>query len=289
MADRDPWIKFRPDYWLNDLELRSCSPTAKAAVVDLMCIMHASRLYGHLLVNGTQPDLKAVGKWFGWRPDTFRKAVEEALQKGALRRNEWGVIYSQRMVSDWEEREEMRRRGKLGGNPSLDKQEVNQGSEKVVKADKNKNKNKNRDKKKNKANQLNPDFEIWWEKYPRKEGKVPARTCYEKIDATPQQLLDSVRGYVKALSDNGTEKKYIMQPAKFLGPDEWWRDYGEAGKEIRRQSENRKEAEIARKERVRQEQESKPPLNPEEVAKANEQAAKFKEQARQIASARSIT
>lgn len=141
MADRDPWIKFRPDYWLNDLELRSCSPTAKAALVDLMCIMHASRKYGYLLVNSTKPELKDVGKWFGWSPALFKKSVEELLQKGALKQDNQGVIYSQRLVSDWEERQEMKRRGSLGGNPDLDKQEVKQEvnlpSRNVVKADKN--------------------------------------------------------------------------------------------------------------------------------------------------------
>ncbi|MCK9570762.1 hypothetical protein M0R72_17565 [Candidatus Pacearchaeota archaeon] len=125
MADRDPWIKFRPDYWLTDPELRSCSGRARGALIDTMCLLHYASSYGFLTVNGTKADLNAVAKQLVWRPDTYRKAVKELIEKGVLDEDENGIIYCPRMVSDYKKRQVGRETGALGGNPALKAKTLN--------------------------------------------------------------------------------------------------------------------------------------------------------------------
>ena len=119
MADRDPWIKFYPKDYLSDLELATCSAAAQGVYMRLLCLMHVSTEYGFLLVSCDSPATGTLSKLLQLRTPTCSHAVTELLQKGVLKIDDRGVLYSKRMLSDKAKREVMRERGKLGGNPAL--------------------------------------------------------------------------------------------------------------------------------------------------------------------------
>ncbi|QAU06608.1 DNA binding protein [Gordonia phage WilliamBoone] len=72
-----------------------------------------------------------------------------------------------------------------------------------------------------------PEFEQWWELYPRKEGK---RKAFEKFvvalrKTTLDVLLSSVQSYVEHVTRNRTELKYIKHPATWLNGECWHDEY----------------------------------------------------------------
>lgn len=205
MSNRDQWIKFYPLDYLTDLELQTCSMAAQGVYMRLLCLMTVAREYGFCVINGYVPDTKMLSRLIQGRYQTVDNAVTELLQKGVLKQDERGALYSQRLRSDWEKRQEMKRRGGLGGNPAL----VNQGPEKQLKADKNKNKNKS------------VGFSTFWTLYPRKEGKKDAEKAYNARlteGYTPADLLTACKNYSARIQRDKTEPKFVKLPKTFLGP-----------------------------------------------------------------------
>jgi len=72
------------------------------------------------------------------------------------------------------------------------------------------------------------DFEVWWKDYPRKVGKVKARTFYNQLrsEDIPAELLTDARdAYIKELRDNEIELRFVMHPERFLGVNRLFEDY----------------------------------------------------------------
>jgi hypothetical protein len=122
-----PCFSFFPADWLNDIKLQSCSLKAQGLLINLMCLMHQSTRYGHLLVNGSKPPDSTVSHLLRLHPRTYHASLEELKANGVLSQDENGVIYSKRMIKDEYIRKIRRESGKLGGSPLL-KQEVKVGS-----------------------------------------------------------------------------------------------------------------------------------------------------------------
>ena len=120
-----PSFQFYPADWFSDIKLQSCSLGAQGLLVNLMCLMHQSNVYGYLLIDGAIPLNKDVSKLLRLHHKTYHTKLIELLDKGVLYRDEKGLIICNRMVKDERLREVRRKVGKLGGNPLL-KQEVNQ-------------------------------------------------------------------------------------------------------------------------------------------------------------------
>ena len=84
-----------------------------------------------------------------------------------------------------------------------------------------KNKDKKKDKKKNKDKCLKADFEIFWEAYPRKEGKQKAEAAFAKVVVPVQDLLDAIEAQNKSaqwMKDGG---QFIPHPATWLNGKRW--------------------------------------------------------------------
>lgn len=124
---RDPWFRFYPADWYNDIKLQACSLASQGLLINLMCLMHQSEKYGYLLINGRMPNPKSLIKLSRLHHKTFKGHLKELLDNGVLKEDEQGVIYCPRMVKDQEVRQEKQRAGAMGGNPYLVKQPVKQG------------------------------------------------------------------------------------------------------------------------------------------------------------------
>lgn len=227
MSDRDPWIKFYLDDWCNDEQLMACSLEAQGFLVKLMRVMHYSQPYGYLLQSYpvrlaelTQSYPVRLAKLTGTDPRLCKRLLAELLDKQALKTDEDGRIFSKRMLSDRAKRDEMKRRGALGGNPTLLKQGIGSEVKQELKPDKEVEQNKNKNPPISPQGGFAKDFEEWWKEYPNKQGKTKAQEYYvgwRKLGLRKDEMLRAVVRY-KAY------KKSIDQPtysngSTFLNPN----------------------------------------------------------------------
>lgn len=108
-----PSFQFYPGDWLRCLELRRCSPLARALWADLLCLMHFGEPYGHLATGGVPLSEKEIARSTGFTVAEIRRAIAELDRNEVCARteDEHRTIYSRRMVRD----EETRMKRALGG------------------------------------------------------------------------------------------------------------------------------------------------------------------------------
>lgn len=121
-----PWLKFYPSDWRGDPRLRMCSLAARGLWIDLISYMHEGEPYGHLTINGIQPDIGDIAALVARPLAEVRKALAELEAKQVFSRAESGAVYSRRMARDKAKEDRDRENGKGGGNPNL-LPPVNQG------------------------------------------------------------------------------------------------------------------------------------------------------------------
>lgn len=100
--DERPWFKFRPDRWLGDAALQSCSLEAQGLWINLCALMHNSTEYGHLLYKGRPSTAKEIVKELPrLNVEQVNGLIKELENEEVLRRRESdGCIFSKRMVED---------------------------------------------------------------------------------------------------------------------------------------------------------------------------------------------
>lgn len=72
------------------------------------------------------------------------------------------------------------------------------------------------------------DFEILWEKYPRKLNKKGAFKAYLarlKEGAKSDELLRAVENYLRSIKEKGTAERFIMHASTFFGSEKRYEDY----------------------------------------------------------------
>lgn len=73
-----------------------------------------------------------------------------------------------------------------------------------------------------------PDFDVWWDIYPRKEEKGNAYKKYmARINEgfSPAELLEAAKNYAAQCKRLGTEKRYIKHPKTFLSDSRPFTDF----------------------------------------------------------------
>lgn len=113
-----PSFQFYPGDWRKDTALRLCSPAARGAWMDLLCLMFESSQPGVLITNGRPWTVAQAARECGCKP----KEIEELIENGVAKVREDGAIYSSRMIKDAAIRKARAEAGSLGGNPILLKQ-----------------------------------------------------------------------------------------------------------------------------------------------------------------------
>lgn len=117
-----PAFQFYPADWLRDMALRSCSVAARGLWMDMMCLMHDGTPYGFLKTNAKVICAQALSRMVGEPLMQVQGWLHELLEAGVAAEDEFGCIYSRRMIRDEEKRETRAACGALGGNPQLKKQ-----------------------------------------------------------------------------------------------------------------------------------------------------------------------
>ena len=114
-----PWMKFYPSDHSSDPKLKMCSLAARGLWVEMLGLMHSAVPYGYLLMNGAPITEKQLAAICGAKEREVSRLVAELSKWGVFSRTSEGVIFSRRMVRDYEKGQAARTFGKLGGNPSL--------------------------------------------------------------------------------------------------------------------------------------------------------------------------
>lgn len=109
-----PWFPLYGRDWLDNKELRRCSPAARALLIDLMCLAHEGEPYGYLSDSrGPLTDDYMASRVFV-KLAAFKEALKELVSHGRLKA-EGGELSIPRMVRD----EEIRRKRATGGYASI--------------------------------------------------------------------------------------------------------------------------------------------------------------------------
>jgi len=209
---RRPSFQFYPADWANDSKLQVCSMSAQGMLINMMCHMHQSNEYGFLIINGTIPEPKTIAKLLRISPKKFQKWSQELVQNGVVKNDERGAFFCQRMVEDEELREVRRQCGKLGGNPNLLNQRVNQGSNQnptpssSPSSSSSKQKNSSSSdteyyetKRGRKLNGTNLEqFNLFWDAFNYKQGKAAAADTWLDIKNMDNDLFARIIEAAKA-------------------------------------------------------------------------------------------
>jgi hypothetical protein len=114
-----PSFQFYPGDWLNDVALRMVSAGARGLWIDMMCIMHQGSDYGYLKVNGKVILTPNLARMTGSTSQEAEGYLSELEAAGVFSRDEYGCIFSRRMIRDEKVREARAAGGSKGGNPAL--------------------------------------------------------------------------------------------------------------------------------------------------------------------------
>lgn len=119
VAKRYPYFKFYPSDWRGDPALRLCSLEERGLWIEMLALMHEAEPYGHLIVKGTPIDAQQLAGLVGITQNLAKKLLKNLENFGVFSRTSEGIIFSRKMVRDFESRAKSKGFGSLGGNPSL--------------------------------------------------------------------------------------------------------------------------------------------------------------------------
>lgn len=114
-----PSFQFYPGDWMRSTDLRCCSVGARGLWIDMICLMHEGKPYGHLKV-GDKVILPAnLASITGATLANVEEWLSELMETGVCSTDEHGCIFSRRMIRDEELRQIRAAGGSKGGNPAL--------------------------------------------------------------------------------------------------------------------------------------------------------------------------
>lgn len=116
-----PAFQFYAQSWLSDRELRKCSIEARGLWIDMLAIMHQSKIYGHLYDGLDIVSNKNLAQDCRIPVKKLVKLIQELEVHNIFSRDINGVPFSRKMVRDekrrnsWRERQ-AKHRGKSAEN-----------------------------------------------------------------------------------------------------------------------------------------------------------------------------
>jgi hypothetical protein len=214
-VSKRPSIQFYPGDWQRDSALRSCSLAARGLWIEMLCLMHDSKPYGHLKIGERNITTELLAMMVGSHVETVEKCLQELELSGVFSRTREGVIYSRRLVKDFKIHEVRTKAGRKGGNPKLVK--LNDGVEDIHSvADE------------DEEEDLDILFETLWSKYPKPLGKKEARRHFDASVKTPEDVAAisvALQNYRVHLANNSTDERFIKHGSTWFNNWREWVDY----------------------------------------------------------------
>lgn len=110
-----PSFQFYPGDWMKDPNLRRCTRAARGMWMDMLCLMFECEDRGVLSTDKTAWSDEEIASATSGDVKEGISCISELLRKGVAHRNEYGAIYSTRMVKDEKVRAERAEAGSKGG------------------------------------------------------------------------------------------------------------------------------------------------------------------------------
>lgn len=237
------FMKFWPQDWQRDPALRMCSLEARALWLEMLCMAHDAEPYGHVAVSSRAATIAEMGVVAGCNPRRLPRLLAELEQNKVFDRTPEGIIFSRRMVRDFEVsqagREFVGRRadrqnsspkgqdwGKAPASPPTTQESY---SEAESEAESIPLQSRKRDglplagepvpkPTKSRPEGDSPAFAAFWEAYPRKAGKGAARTAWVRA-LTKATAAEIMAGLERHQFD--TRPEYRPHPATWLNQERW--------------------------------------------------------------------
>ena len=233
MSAKLPFFKFFPSDWVSESSLRVCSLAARGFWIEMLCIMWTSDSRGYLQMNGNPVTPEQLARMTGCSQDEASHHLQELETAGVFSRDRRGIIYSRRILKDEQEREETYERVKKHRSNG----ECNESVTAVVTPLKQECNGKvtgifqKSDVRCQKSDSIpphppseeTPEFQKFWECYPKKLGKGAARTSFKKMkcESVIDRIIASVESQKSSEQWKKDEGRYIPFPATWLNQSRW--------------------------------------------------------------------
>ena len=216
-----PGFMFYPGDWVKDPDLSRCSKAAKGMWIDMLCKAFECEERG-VFISARQPWTNLeIAAAVGGDVAANLMLLDELLVKGVAKIDKRGAILCLRMVRDEQKRQLCSEAGKKGGgNPSLQSQSYTtyKGTSKGRVKGTSKGESKG-------ISEYENVFDLLWNKYPNKDGKIHALKHFHASVKTSQDAEDiqqALSNYLKHLETNGTGAKFIKNGSTWFNN---WRDW----------------------------------------------------------------
>jgi hypothetical protein len=226
MSAAMPYVKWHGRDWLGDPLLRMVGHEARGVWIDLLCVMMQSEPYGHLSVGGKPMSNEQMARMIGVDMPTFIPLLMDIEGAGISSRTADGVLYSRRLVRDYDQFMRFSKAGKKGGgNPALRKSApLASLSEEEARSQKPEAKGsiKGGYKPTYKAG-LNGDFAAFWQAYPRKRKRKDAEKAWITTKDKPalEAILAAIESQKRSPDWTKDGGQFIPYPASWIRGGCW--------------------------------------------------------------------
>lgn len=230
-----PAFQFYPSDWRKDTALQACSLEARGLWIEMMCLAHECEPYGHLVVNGGAIKTPQISRLVGIHPRRCAALMAELTAAKVLSIAESGAIYSRRMVRDEQVRCARAEGGKSGANHGIKGGEHGSkgGRPRLATGDKEpplypppSSSSSSSSSSKKKVTRkpdglLDGDFEMFWNAYPRRDGKKRASESFHSAlkRASLAKIMSGAMRY--ADQRRGEPERFTKLASTWLNGDHW--------------------------------------------------------------------
>ena len=214
-----PSFQFYPSDWLRDTALRSCSTGARGLWIDMICYMHEGNPYGYMKVGDKVILPDNLARMCGLTASEVEGYLAELKEANVYEVDEFGAIFSRRMIRDENLRMARAAGGKLGGNPKLKVDDkVNLKVEKEVNQKPTPSSSSSSSSSKD---IYTPEFEQFWSAYPEKTGKGEAFKSWKKTKPNAQLQSAILSAIVAYKLSKKVKEGFVKNPATWLNQRCW--------------------------------------------------------------------
>jgi hypothetical protein len=200
-------MKFYPRDWRGDQALRAVSIAARGLWMEYICIMHEAEPYGHLLLNGMPVEHAMLARMTGVSVTEVSDLIAELRQAGVMSVTSEGVIFSRRMVRDYERAQKGKEWVSKRWSKPADSANETKGPNRSPISDPITQKPEARDQKDNTCTKppkrrlsYSAEFEEFWKLYPidRLMSKIETFKAWSRLDEEDQERAGNAIPALKA-------------------------------------------------------------------------------------------
>ena len=224
MSAAMPYVKWHGRDWLGDPMLRMVKPEVRGVWIDLLCAMMNSEPYGHLAVAGNPMSDEQAARLTGLDIDTFKGILKGIEDAGISSRTDTGMLYSRRLVRDYNTFLKASASGKRGGgNPAL---KHSDSESRIHSPEARSQKPEAKDPIKGAFIGTLKGCEAFgrfWDTYPRKTGKKAALHAWSKAGDKPdiEEIVTAIEAQKQSAQWQKDGGQFIPHPATWLNQGRW--------------------------------------------------------------------